>query len=126
MFRNPDFRSDVFKLIAFALVTGIGLYALDSFLKNQVRPGIDKVVEGVTSTLVMEKAKDAVLNNIRESSGLHRPEFSYKWEVVPLSHARYRMSSMECSLESGERICRSFAAVVDTGAKHRIEEIRFY
>ncbi len=122
-------RQDWIRLFAATLAVGTGLYLLDSWLTNTVRPGIakfDRAYDSFLRNVSLEKAKDAVLDSIRQSSGLHRPEFSYKWEVVPLPRDRYRMSSMECSLESGERICRSFVAVVDTGAKKRIEEIRFH
>ncbi len=107
----------------------IGGYLLDSFWANSVTPRlakIDKAADHFIWSLGMETAKDAVIKNIRESSGLNHPEFTHKWEVVPLTHDRYRMSSVECSLESWERICRTFTATVDTGVKKKIEEIRFH
>jgi hypothetical protein len=126
MFRNPHFRSDMLKLAGFAILAAGTLFFLDSFLKNEVRPRADKFADDFTLSLRLETAKDAVLQNIRQQSGLKRPEFTYKWDIVSLTHDRYRMSSTACSLQSGERVCRPFAAVVNTGAKKRIEEIRFY
>lgn len=118
-------RQDWIRFFAVVIAIVAGCYWLDSYVRNTVRPGADKLIKSLTSTLVIDQAQREVMKEIRLR--LNRPDFSYKWEVVPLPHDRYRMSSMECSMEVGEQICRPFTAVVHLSVdKKQIEEIRMH